>query len=94
MVECFGEMDMASLPFNFGPELSGDGVEAGGGDFLQIAPGDFLLEALELGGEHPPAFMPLTEDDFGQGLGFGGAEIGNLELMLAAPLDEGGLGDV
>jgi hypothetical protein len=36
----------------------------------------------------------LAEDALGEGLGFGGAEFGGLELMLADPFEEGGLRDL
>ena len=88
----FREMDMAHFPVDFGAERGGDGVQAGGGDFLQVTLVNFLLQFFKLTTEDFPAFVALAEDALGQILGLGGAEIGNFKLMLAAPLDEGGLG--
>ena len=85
---------MAHFPVNFGPERGGDAVQARGGDFLEVAFFNFLLNPFELAGQDLPAFVALAEDAFGEALGLGGAEVGDLELMLAAPLDEGGLGDI
>ena len=87
-------MDAAHLAVDFGAERGGNGVEARGRDFLEVAFFDFLLHPFELAGEDLPAFVALAEDAFGEGLGLGGAEVGDFELMLAAPLDEGGFGDV
>ena len=90
----FGEVHRSHLAVDLGAERGGDGVQARGGDFLEVALFDFLLEALELAGEDFPALVALTEDALGEALGFGGAEVGDFELVLRAPLDEGGLGDV
>ena len=89
----FGEMNVAHLPVDLGAKLGGETVQPRGGDFLQIAFLDFLFDPLELPGEGLLTLVALTEDALGEGLGFGGTEVGDLELMLAAPLDEGGLGD-
>ena len=90
----FGEMDRLDFTVDLGAERGGDGVQTGGGDFLEVAFIDLLLEAFELAGEDLPALVALAEDPLGQPLGLGGAEVGDFELVLPAPLDEGGFGNV
>jgi len=38
--------------------------------------------------------VALAEDALGQSFGFGCAQVGDIELVLPAPLDERGFGDV
>ena len=85
---------MAHLAIDFSTERGGDGVQARGRDFLEIAFLNLILEFFKLPGQHFPALVTLAEDPLGERLGFGGAKVGDLELMLAAPFDKRGLGDV
>ena len=87
-------MDGADLLLNFGAEGGGNGVKTGDGDFVESTLLDFVFDAFEVAGQELPPVLAPAEDALGQGLGFGGAEVGDIELMLAAPLDEGGFGDV
>jgi hypothetical protein len=84
--DCFGA--------DLGAQLGGDAVEAGGGDFLEVAALNLLLDAPQLGSQLAPAFVPRAEGRLEERLGLGGAEVVDFELMLPAPLDERGLGDV
>ena len=77
----FREMDMAHLAVDFGAERGGDPMQARGGDFLDVAFFNFLLEPFELACQDLPAFVALAEDALGGRLGLGGAEVGDLELM-------------
>jgi hypothetical protein len=89
----FRKMDGADFAIDFGAERGSDGGKAGSGDFFQVVLFNFLLELLEPAGENLPAFVPRAEDPFGERLGFSGAQVGDLKLMLPTPLDEGGLRD-
>lgn len=90
----FREIQVSNFAIDFGAQLGRDGVEARSGNFLQVAGGDFRLETFELCGERLPALVAFAKNAIGKGLGFRGTEVLNLELVLAAPLDEGGLGDL
>ena len=87
-------MHPARLPVDFRAQRGGNAMQPGSGNFLEIPFFDFLLQLFKLPGEHLPAFVALAKDALGQPLRLRGAEVGDLELMLAAPLDERGLGDV
>src|SRR5690348_11768585 len=86
------KMHVADQAPNLGPERQGNVVEAGGGNFLQVAPVNFVFEFLELAGEALPALLASAKNAQSQRLGFGGTQVGDGELVLTAPLDEGRLG--
>jgi len=87
-------MDGADFPFDFGAQSSGHGMEAVDANFVEFTFFHFVFNAFELTGQDVPALVALAEHLFGQSLGFGGAQVGNIELVLSAPLDKGGFGDV
>src|SRR5690348_4283042 len=88
----FAEMHVAGEAPNLVPERQGNVVEAGGRNFFQVAPVNFVFEFFELTGEAFPALLASAKNAQSQRLGFGGAQVGDGELVLTAPLDEGRLG--
>src|SRR5690348_17847395 len=84
------KMHVAGQAPNLGPERQGNVVEAGGGNFFQVAPVNFVFEFLELAGEAFPALPASAKNALSQRLGFGG------DLIKAASLrtqeDEAGDG--
>lgn len=88
------ETETGSFPLDLGAQLGGNAVQARGGNLLQVAFGDFLFDLFEVSGEDLPALMALAEDALREGLGFGRAKVLDVKLMLAAPLDERGFGDI
>ena len=91
----FGELDGAvAIALDLGPQPGGEAEQLGDGHSLQVAFFNFVLEAFQVGGEFPPAVGARAEDGFDEVLGLGGAEVLDFVLILSAPFDERGLGDV
>ncbi len=70
------------------------GIELKGRERLEIAGGELGFDLVELFAEGIDPFGNGGEPFIGQGLQLDRAEVLDLELVLAAPVDEGGLGDV
>ncbi len=88
-----GEAQGATLAADLGAQGGSQGHEPSGGDLGEVAAGQLLFQASEVGGEAGPALFAGSETALGQGLGFDGPEVLDGELVVAAPGDEGGLGD-
>lgn len=90
----FGEGGIGDLLSDLGAYGGNEFKEALCGDVVEFAFCEFSFNAGKVVGKGFPAFVSGFENTLGQGLGFGGAEVLNLELVLASPVDERGLGDV
>ncbi len=78
---------------NLTAEIAGHGVELGSGEGFEIASGKLGLDGAESFPEEIDPFGNRGEPLIGQGLEFDGAEVLDVELVLAAPVNERGVGD-
>ena len=91
----FGELRIsARLAGDLGGQLGRNAVQTGRRDFLQVAGLNLLFQAFKLLPERLPTQVTLTENALGEPFGFGGTQVLDLELVLAAPLDPCGLGEL
>ena len=79
---------------SLGTQFEGEAHEAGGRHVIEVSPGQFLLNPLQVLSDALPVLLPRSEAFFGQGLGFDGSEVSDFELIDAAPVDQRCFGDI
>ncbi len=89
-----GELQRPGGVLDLAPELAGLREQLRRGQFSEIAAGQFGFHLLQLGAEGVDTGGDGSEPFFAQDLEFNRLEVLDLELVLATPSDEGGLGDV
>ena len=89
-----GEADRARGLLELAAQLASQAVELCGGEVFDFPAGEFGFDFLELLAEPVDVVGDRGEPFSGQGLEFDGAQVLDLELELAAPVNEGGLGDI
>ena len=89
-----GEADRARGLLELAAQFLSQAVELCGGEVFNFPAGEFGLNLLELLAEPIDVVGDRREPFSGEGLEFDRAQILDLELKLAAPVDEGGLGDI
>lgn len=89
-----GEPDGSGGLFHLAAEITGQAVELRGSEFLDVAGGELGLHFLELLSEVVESLGDGAEPFIGKSFQFDGPEVLDLELMFAAPSNEGGPGDI
>jgi hypothetical protein len=74
-------------------QLASDGIELRRGELLDIAGGEFGLNFVEVLSERVDPVRDGGKPLIGQGFQFDRAEVLDLELVFAAPVNKGGLGE-
>ncbi len=89
-----GELHRAGGLLDLAAQAARHGIEVRGGEVGNIAGGNFRFDFSELRAERADPVGHGGEPLVGQSFQLDGPEVLDLELMFAAPRDEGGLGDI
>src|SRR6516225_1491213 len=89
-----GEADRAGGLLELAAQFLSQAVELCGGEVFDFPAGEFGFDLLELLAESADVVGDRGEPLTGECLEFDGPQVLDLELELAAPVDEGGLGDI